>query len=256
MGSPPGGPVDGRRQAKMEDAMSGLGALLPGSSKVAFGELEAALAGSMRDREARLNRRPRASTATVVVVGSAARLAAAIEALNTVVESGSVRTIVIAEGSDAEPAVLVSDAMIAIDGLAPKYLNNAVAALRLPSLPAMIWWRGGSRKALADVTRLADRLVLDTDDPEPLWRGLASLLEDTAITDLRWTRLTPWRSVLAHLFDVPAVQAALPRIHRVEIEAADQPSARLFAAWLRSAAGWSNVDFEIHAVSGEANAPL
>ena len=94
---------------------------------------------------------------------------------------------------------------IAIAGLAPRYLNNAVAALRLSSLPAVVWWRGGSIEALDGLANLADRLVLDTVDPDAAWARADTLFERTALTDLRWTALTRWRAALAHLFDLPQV---------------------------------------------------
>ena len=95
---------------------------------------------------------------------------------------------------------------IAIAGLAPRYLNNAVAALRLSSLPAVVWWRGGSVEALDDLAGLADRLILDTPDPDEVWARAEGLFDSTALTDLRWTALTRWRAALAHLFDLPQVQ--------------------------------------------------
>ena len=81
-----------------------------------------------------------------------------------------------------------------------------MAALRLSSLPAVVWWRGGSVEALDDLANLADRLVLDTPDPDDVWARADTLFERTALTDLRWTRLTRWRAALAHLFDLSHVR--------------------------------------------------
>ena len=58
--------------------------------------------------------------------------------------------------------------------LRPEYVNNAIAAVRLSSLPTIVWWRGGRPEGLDGVASLADRVVLDADDP------LAALGADAA----------------------------------------------------------------------------
>ena len=90
---------------------------------------------------------------------------AAADALEQLGEAGGVRAILISEGEHTSPIARVTENAIAISGLAPRYLNNAVAALRLSSLPAVVWWRGGSVEALDGLANLADRLVLDTRRP-------------------------------------------------------------------------------------------
>ena len=49
------------------------------------------------------------------------------------------------------------------------YLNNAVAALRLSSLPTAVWWRGGNPEMLEGVANLADRMILDAEEPADVW---------------------------------------------------------------------------------------
>ena len=192
----------------------------------------------------------RALTATVIVVGPSERLAPAAEALDQFGEGSGVRAILISEGEHSAPPARVTETSISISGLAPRFLNNAVAALRLSSLPAMVWWRGGSPEALDDLAELADRLVLDVEEPDEVWTHALEHFEDTAMSDLRWTRLTRWRSTLAHLFDLPQVLEAAASFQRLSIEAADRHAARLFAGWLRSRLRWSsNVAIEI-AVKG------
>jgi glucose-6-phosphate dehydrogenase assembly protein OpcA len=136
-------------------------------------------------------------------------------------------------------------------------LNNAVAALRLSSLPAVVWWRGGSIEALDDLARLADRLVLDTPDPDIVWTRADTLFERTALTDLRWTSLTRWRAALAHLFELSHVRHAVGSIDSLTIDAPDVPAARLYAGWLHSRLRWtSSVRIEIRPAEGEGAHPL
>ena len=184
----------------------------------------------------------RAFTATVVVVGPEERLAEAGEALESLGDVG-VKTILISEGDESSPEARVAADVVEISGLAPRYLNNAVASLRLSSLPALVWWRGGSTEALDDLAAVADRLVLDVPSPEEGWRVAPRYFEHTAITDLRWTRLTRWRSALAHLFDLPQVSQA--NFKRLSIDASDPHAARLFAGWLQSRLPWKGVAVRI-----------
>jgi len=184
----------------------------------------------------------RAFTATVVVVGPEERLAEAGDALESLGHIG-VKTILISEGDESSPEARVAADVVEISGLAPRYLNNAVASLRLSSLPALVWWRGGSTEALDDLAAVADRLVLDVESPEEEWRLAPGYFEHTAITDLRWTRLTRWRLALAHLFDLPQVSES--KFRRLFIEAPDPHAARLFAGWLRARLGWTGVEIDI-----------
>lgn len=181
----------------------------------------------------------RALTATVIVVGAQDRLVEAAAALERL--TGSVRAILISEGDDPAPPARVlgpAFAVVAFIGLTPGYFNNAVAALRLSSLPALVWWRGGRGESLDAVAELADRLVLDVEDPAGVWAQAGSLLDRTALSDLRWTRLTRWRALMAHFFDIPDVRRAAPSFDRLEIAGHDRHAMRLFAGWLSSALGW------------------
>jgi hypothetical protein len=219
----------------LEDAVtsSHADALLPDGMDVPFSDIEATVArlagaGGTRKRSAR------ALMATLVVVGSAGRLRAAAEAIDALEQHGGVRAILVSEGTGTNPRVRVSEQAILIDGLAPRYVDNAVAALRLSSLPAVVWWRGGTFEALEDLAVLADRLVLDTEDPDDVWTRVDDLSDHTAVTDLRWARLTRWRAVLAHLFDLPQVRAAVPQLREMTVTAHDEAAARLFAGWVTS----------------------
>jgi glucose-6-phosphate dehydrogenase assembly protein OpcA len=137
--------------------------------------------------------------------------------------------------------VRVTASEIALEGLRDAFINNAIAALRLPSLPALVWWRGGSLDQPEDLAELADRLVLDTENPDPVWRRVDAMVEKAAVTDLRWTALTRWRALMAHFFDMPDVAAAAAKFTTLRIEGSDPFSARLFAAWLGASLKWHNV---------------
>lgn len=198
----------------------------------------------------------RALTGTVVVVGPADRLPPAAEALAKVGETVGLRAILISEGEQSAPPAKVDGNSTIIAGLAPRFLNNVVAALRLSSLPALVWWRGGSVEALDDLAGLADRLVLDVESPDEAWGIADKLFQRTALTDIRWTRLTRWRSALAHIFDLPQVREAADSFQRLTIDAVDVDGARLFAGWLRARLRWKHdVAISITRSVGGASGP-
>jgi glucose-6-phosphate dehydrogenase assembly protein OpcA len=213
----------------MENAVSTNTPLLPLGIEVPFSEIELTL-GSLDDGK----RAPgRSLTATIVVVGPNDRLAEAAQAVEHLTDVG-VRAILISDGTNPAPPVRVLDHAVALEGLRPDYLNNAVAALRLSSLPTLVWWRGGNPDVLDGLADLADRLVFDVEEPEAVWARTKTLSERTATSDLRWTKLTRWRALMAQFFDLPEVRDAARSFNRIVIEGADPHAARLYAGWLSS----------------------
>lgn len=226
--------------------------LLPSAIEVPFAEIESALARLGQPSRAQAG--PRALTATIVVIGPRERLFEAADALQQLADRAGVRAILISNGSDPAPSVRLAEHAVALEGLKPEFVNNAVAALRLSSLPTLVWWRGGDADTLNAVATLADRLVLDAEDPEAGWRRAARLAEHTAISDLRWTRLTRWRALMAHFFDIPEVRAVAPSFQRLEVAGADPYMLRLFAGWLASALQWkAGVSIDLQHTRGPAS---
>lgn len=225
--------------------------LLPLGTEVPFSEIEAALGRRGQDDGKRAP--GRALTATIVVVGAHPRLAEAAQAVEQLTDIG-VRAILISDGTNPAPTVRVLDHAIALEGLRPDYLNNAVAALRLSSLPTVVWWRGGTPEVLDGLADLADRLVFDVEEPAAVWARASMLAERTATSDLRWTKLTRWRALMAQFFDIPEVRVAAGSFRRLYIEGADLDAARLYAGWLSSSLEWtSNVAVELRARPGGAS---
>ena len=205
--------------------------LLPSGVEVTFADIESALDGGFDD-DAR-GAPGMALTATIVVAGPAPRLAEAAHALSELKDVG-VRAVLISYGDNPAPTVRVSRHTVALEGLCARYLNNAVAALRLSSLPTLVWWRGGDVRNLEGLATLADRLVLDAEDPRDAWAAVETLAQRTAVSDLRWTHLTRWRALMAHFFDIADVRDAASDFRTLSVEGSDRHAARLFAGWLVS----------------------
>jgi glucose-6-phosphate dehydrogenase assembly protein OpcA len=130
---------------------------------------------------------------------------------------------------------------------------SAVASLSLPNLPVHTWWDGEpdfEGDLYHHVVEVADRILVDSSrfgDPAASLPGLAAAIEvaheSIAFADLSWTRLTPWRLLIAELFDAPADQALLDSIEHVHVEYARQAGgaaaqALLLVGWLASRLGW------------------
>ena len=167
----------------------------------------------------------RASIATVVAVTPDARYDETLATIRDLRGCPAIRAIVITPGQDPQPEIQTADDDTTIvRGLVPRYLNNAVAALRLSSLPTIAWWRGGDVSVLDGLATLVDRLVLDAEEPQDAWRAAIRLFERTAVSDFRWTRLTPVRKA--------AAQAFTPDRRSPGLAFDDVHERRLFDAWL------------------------
>jgi glucose-6-phosphate dehydrogenase assembly protein OpcA len=179
-----------------------------------------------------MTEREHALTATVVAIVSPASRDEACATLSALSHRAGVRPIIISLGQHAEPPHDDVDGAVVIDGLVPKYLDNAVASLRLSSLPAIAWWRAGELSVLTALTRLVDRVVLDLADPAAAWALVPDLAADAPVSDIRWARLTRWRDLVAQFFDMPEVRAG--SWTRLTISGSDPFDARLMTGWLQS----------------------
>ena len=135
-------------------------------------------------------------------------------------------------------------------------IKSVVYPLLVPDLPVFLWWTDSPPVArrFDDLLALADRLVVDSADfarPDTMLARLSRLVHgETArrfsITDLNWTRLTPWRELVAQFFDVEGWRPFLDRIvgvrvgFGVDMDGRDiHPSqALLCVGWLASRLGW------------------
>jgi glucose-6-phosphate dehydrogenase assembly protein OpcA len=134
----------------------------------------------------------------------------------------------IGEGAPGEVVV------IRMRGAIAQHPASVIRPLLLPDSPVVIWWPGRcpTHPATDELAQLAVRRITDAmGTPRPM-AALRSRAENytPGDTDLAWTRLTPWRALLAAALDqYPAkVKAA-----RVEAERGNA-SAELLACWLQS----------------------
>jgi len=124
--------------------------------------------------------------------------------------------------------------VIRMRGAVAAHPASVIRPLLLPDSPVVIWWPGKAphNRAADELARLAMRRMTDAAaSARPLTALKAGAKDYTpGDTDLSWTRLTPWRALLAAALDqYPA------KIKSVSIESErNNPSADLLAAWLRT----------------------
>ncbi|AZS83875.1 glucose-6-phosphate dehydrogenase assembly protein OpcA [Streptomyces griseoviridis] len=119
-------------------------------------------------------------------------------------------------------------------GEVSEHADSVVLPLLLPDAPVVVWWPadGPEVPAKDPLGALAQRRITDLYTVERPLEALDARAHayTPGDTDLAWTRLTPWRSMLAAALDqarVPVTSAA------VESEA-DNPAAELLARWLEA----------------------
>jgi glucose-6-phosphate dehydrogenase assembly protein OpcA len=109
--------------------------------------------------------------------------------------------------------------------------GTIVAPLLVADLPAFLRWRGAlpfGESPLEQLTRLADRLIVDSREWEDADRDLARLAElfdRIAVSDIAWARLEPWRVALARLWP------GIAELETVRVRGA-RADALLLAGWL------------------------
>jgi glucose-6-phosphate dehydrogenase assembly protein OpcA len=132
----------------------------------------------------------------------------------------------IGEGTPGEVIV------IRMRGPVANHPASVVRPLLLPDSPVVIWWPGKAPtdQEADELAKLTSRRLTDAAaSPRPL-AALKTRAKhySPGDTDLSWTRLTPWRALLAAALDqYPA------RVTYAQVEAEkNNPSADLLAAWL------------------------
>lgn len=112
------------------------------------------------------------------------------------------------------------------------HAQSVVLPLLLPDAPVVVWWPEGAPQDLAGdpLGALGQRRITDTYSTEDPIAALGSRAEAYAPgdTDLSWTRITPWRSMLAAALDQQTHSVSSATVEGED----DNPSCELLAMWL------------------------
>ncbi|MFK4145054.1 glucose-6-phosphate dehydrogenase assembly protein OpcA [Streptomyces sp. NPDC004065] len=117
------------------------------------------------------------------------------------------------------------------------HADSVVLPLLLPDAPVVVWWPvdAPDNPSADPLGALAQRRITDLYAVDRPLEVLETRVRHYAPgdTDLAWTRLTPWRSMLA-----AALDQARADVTAAAVEAeADNPSAELLARWLEARLG-------------------
>ncbi len=127
--------------------------------------------------------------------------------------------------------------LLRLSGPLTKHAETVLLPLLLPDSPVVVWWPGKppSHPSADPIGALAQRRLTDSEAADSAVRALKATGRNYAPgdTDLAWTRLTPWRALLA-----AALDQSTQRVTGGVVEAgAGNPAARLLAAWLEDRLG-------------------
>ncbi len=138
-------------------------------------------------------------------------------------------------GGESGPGETV---VLRLHGELAEHASSVVLPLLLPDAPVVTWWPGTAPAVPGEdpLGALAQRRVTDaaaaSDDVRDLLERAKSY--HPGDTDLAWTRLTPWRSMLAAALD----QRPTASVAEASVAAEpNNPSAELLALWLADRLG-------------------
>ena len=200
----------------------------------------------------------RTSVLTLVIVAS--RRSSAVRAQSAVHELGGrhparVLTLVLdpsaaegAPGIDAEIRLLggsaegkelwFEDIELDVHGAVVGHLDSLIEPLTLSDLPVAVWFVDDLPALDDPLLAAADVLLVDArelDDVDAL-AALVSLCGQKAVVDLSWTRLRPWRLLLAGLFEGPAFRPFVSSVVRTSVAGRTGPRL-LLDGWLADRLG-------------------
>jgi glucose-6-phosphate dehydrogenase assembly protein OpcA len=124
-------------------------------------------------------------------------------------------------------------ALIRLKGEVVKHAESVVLPLLLPDSPVAIWWPSDppADPARDPLGRLAQRRITDAATATHR-KGRAIHAQCTAYSpgnsDLAWTRITPWRALLAAALEQQPLRVTAGSVTAERIS----PSAELLVAWL------------------------
>ncbi|MGW2559707.1 glucose-6-phosphate dehydrogenase assembly protein OpcA [Streptomyces sp. NPDC001514] len=117
------------------------------------------------------------------------------------------------------------------------HAQSVVLPLLLPDAPVVVWWPVAAPHDPASdpLGALAQRRVTDTYASEQPIQELTARAEayTPGDTDLAWTRITPWRSMLAAALDQVACEVTAAEVEGEEFN----PSCELLGMWLADRLG-------------------
>lgn len=203
---------------------------------------------------------------TLVVVVEEARVRAVEDAATIAAASHPLRLIVVsrippvtaanAEIKDRLDAEIIvggrlgpaEAVVLRMHGGVAMHAESVVMPLLAPDVPVVTWWHGSPPDRIESdpLGVVAERRITDVSQAKDPLAALRQRAEDYAPgdTDLAWTRLTPWRTLLAGAFDTVTEPATAISV----VGGPHDPTGSLLAGWLHARL---NVAPQVTPASGE-----
>ncbi|WP_416903285.1 glucose-6-phosphate dehydrogenase assembly protein OpcA [Micromonospora echinospora] len=126
------------------------------------------------------------------------------------------------------------------------HAESVVMPLLVPDVPVVTWWHDEPPEEIATdfLGVVADRRITDAAQAADPIEALRQRARDYAPgdTDLAWTRITPWRTLVAGAFDTTQAEVTEATV----LAPRTDPTAALMCGWLGSRLGieprWEHVD--------------
>ncbi|HEX6476464.1 MAG TPA: glucose-6-phosphate dehydrogenase assembly protein OpcA [Acidimicrobiales bacterium] len=143
---------------------------------------------------------------------------------------------------DSRP-VWWEEVQIMVSGPVCAHLDSLVEPLTLGDLPVTVWYASSIPDPAEPLVGAADMVIVESpaqpsgngvsadEHMVPVLSGLLDLAQRRPLVDLAWIRLTPWRRLLATLFDVGEFRPFAGAVDRAEV-AGRAGSTLLLAGWL------------------------
>ncbi|WP_433386522.1 glucose-6-phosphate dehydrogenase assembly protein OpcA [Micromonospora sp. KLBMP9576] len=117
------------------------------------------------------------------------------------------------------------------------HAESVVMPLLVPDVPVVTWWHGDPPTEIATdfLGVVADRRITDSAQAADPVEALRQRARDYAPgdTDLAWTRITPWRTLVAGAFDATQAEVTEARV----VAPPTDPTAALMQGWLAARLG-------------------
>lgn len=128
--------------------------------------------------------------------------------------------------------------ILEVGGQAANHLDSLVEAFTLSDLPVAVWYVNAIPVATDPLLSVASAILIDSRDaPDPgQLRSLLQLARRRTLVDLSWSRLRPWRELMAALFEPAANRRWLEGVEGAEIWGKVGPR-RLLGGWLTAQTG-------------------
>lgn len=160
--------------------------------------------------------------------------------------------------------VFFEEVEITIRGQGRHHLNSIVGPLALPDVRMVVWLPSRLPAPGDPLMALTDRVVVDSravaEHHGDVLARSAVLAHQLPVTDLSWMRMTPWRTLLASLFEGGVTRSFLDGVTKVEVAGNFGPR-HLLGGWLLARLGLpverihlraaEHVSIDIHATVGD-----